>query len=135
MKGSCQCGAVRYEVTGKVDHVSHCHCSMCRKLQGALFVSFGGVARDDLKVEGRESLREYRSSDAISRRFCATCGGHVFAEIPEDDDTVFLCLGSLDQGESPDHDPASERHIFWESRVRWHDPGDGAERVEGYGET
>ena len=29
----------------------------------------------------------------------------------------------------------SERHIFWESRVRWHDPGDGAERVEGYGET
>ena len=67
MKGSCHCGAVRYEVTGRVGHVSHCHCSMCRKLQGALFVSFGGVARDELKVEGRESLREYRSSDAISR--------------------------------------------------------------------
>ena len=79
MKGSCQCGAVRYEVTGEVSHVSHCHCSMCRKLHGALFVSFGGVARDDLKLEGAESLREYRSSDAIIRQFCATCGGQVFA--------------------------------------------------------
>ena len=134
LKGSCQCGAVRYEAPGPVLGVDHCHCSMCRKLHGALFASFGTVDRDSLTITGEEQLREFRSSEMVHRRFCGLCGGQVFALDPARPDRIALCLGSLDAGEMPNHDPAVERHIFWDSKVAWHDPADGAPRVDRHGE-
>ena len=133
LKGSCQCGAVRYEVSGPVRRVDHCHCSMCRKLHGSLFVSFGVIDRGSLTVSGGENLREFKSSQRVRRRFCGLCGGQVFTRDSSEPDRFFLCLGSLDAGEVPDHDPATERHIFWESKATWHDPGDRAPRVDGHG--
>jgi hypothetical protein len=46
MQGGCQCGAVKYEVTGKPFGSEYCHCSMCRKTVGAVTVNW-----IDLKVE------------------------------------------------------------------------------------
>jgi len=37
LKGSCLCGAVRYEIHGKLSGVLNCHCSMCRRAQGSAF--------------------------------------------------------------------------------------------------
>src|SRR6202034_265236 len=34
VKGSCLCGAVKYEVTGEPKRFYHCHCSRCRKVTG-----------------------------------------------------------------------------------------------------
>ena len=34
LKGSCLCGAVKYEVTGEPKRFYHCHCSRCRKATG-----------------------------------------------------------------------------------------------------
>ena len=34
IKGSCLCGAVRFELTGKPLSLSYCHCSRCRKQAG-----------------------------------------------------------------------------------------------------
>jgi hypothetical protein len=34
LKGSCLCGAVKYEVTGEPRRFYHCHCSRCRKATG-----------------------------------------------------------------------------------------------------
>lgn len=33
--GSCLCGARAYEITGELDGVWVCHCSLCRKVSGA----------------------------------------------------------------------------------------------------
>lgn len=33
-KGSCLCGAVKFEVEGSLSAVEGCHCSMCRKWTG-----------------------------------------------------------------------------------------------------
>jgi hypothetical protein len=32
--GSCQCGAVRIRVDGKLGPVVYCHCSQCRRANG-----------------------------------------------------------------------------------------------------
>lgn len=30
-RGSCHCGAVRFEVTGEITELTTCDCSLCRK--------------------------------------------------------------------------------------------------------
>lgn len=46
LEGGCLCGAVRYRVTGKPYHVTHCHCSMCRRASGAPLVTWFSVKSD-----------------------------------------------------------------------------------------
>ncbi len=43
IEGGCQCGTLRYAADGEVSDLSHCHCSMCRKLHGAAYVTFAAV--------------------------------------------------------------------------------------------
>ena len=37
LRGSCQCGGVKFEITGPLTGVAHCHCSQCRKAHSAAF--------------------------------------------------------------------------------------------------
>jgi hypothetical protein len=63
LRGSCLCGGVRYEVTGPVHDVHHCHCSMCRKAHGAAFSTFARLTAGDFRVvAGAADVRAYRSS-------------------------------------------------------------------------
>ncbi len=132
--GGCQCGAVRYELSEPLHDVAHCHCSMCRKAHGALFVSFGRTKRDNLSLTGEANLDGYESSRGIVRRFCKTCGGQIVITSQDAPEECFIALGSLDAGQAPGHDKATERHIFWESRVTWYDPSDDLPKVTEYGE-
>jgi hypothetical protein len=73
--GHCECGNVEFEVAGDIVDYSHCHCSQCRRLHGAAFATFAGVARDAFQYRAGEStLSTYRSSKIIDRVFCKTCG-------------------------------------------------------------
>ena len=46
IEGGCNCGAVRYRLTGKPMVVAVCHCSNCRRQSGSAF-SVNVVLRDD----------------------------------------------------------------------------------------
>ena len=132
--GGCQCGAVRYEISGPLENVVHCHCSMCRRLHGALFASFGDTDRDHMTIHGEENLGSYESSPGLRRHFCRSCGGQIMVVYDGAPENMAVALGSLDPGCSPGHDTTGERHIFWESKVAWYDPADGKTTVTGYGE-
>uniref|UniRef100_UPI002699C063 GFA family protein n=2 Tax=Bradyrhizobium oligotrophicum TaxID=44255 RepID=UPI002699C063 len=41
--GSCLCGRVKYRINGALSRALNCHCSMCRKAQGAAFRSRASV--------------------------------------------------------------------------------------------
>lgn len=132
--GGCQCGAVRYTLSAPPDEVVHCHCSMCRKAHGALFASFGNYPAAALTVECSETaLGDFESSRGTHRQFCPSCGAQLFNRIDKWSDRAFVCLGTLDAGETPGHDPATERHIFWDSRIHWYDVGDDLPKVAEYG--
>ncbi|MBT9317995.1 GFA family protein [Leptothoe spongobia] len=49
IKGGCLCGKVRYEVTGRLFDVSHCHCSMCRRQHGAAFSTYADFKPGDFR--------------------------------------------------------------------------------------
>lgn len=76
-RGSCQCGAVSYEVDIDLDNAITCNCSRCRRLGSVL--AFTPRANFDLK-SGAESLTEYQfNRNQISHLFCKICGIQSFA--------------------------------------------------------
>jgi len=83
LKGSCLCGAVRYEVDQLDMPIGHCHCMTCRKAHAAAYASTAGVMREHLRwLAGEEKLSAYESSPGKLRRFCSMCGTHLLAERP-----------------------------------------------------
>jgi hypothetical protein len=71
--GGCQCGAVRFRVTGELGRPSVCHCRMCQKAFGAPYGALVSVRIDDL-VWTRGERRRFASSNKVERGFCGDCG-------------------------------------------------------------
>ncbi len=121
-KGSCQCGKVSYEADAAISDLSHCHCSMCRKLHGAAFATFAAVARDGFRWSaGEDTLRTYASSEKIDRLFCKVCGSQLAVNFTPEPDVVYLTMGTVDG--NPDCPP--DYHQFAASKAFWHEISDG----------
>lgn len=89
LKGSCQCGKVRFRVESKTPYpYMYCYCSICRKTAGGPFGCNIMGERATLHVSGEKHLRCYhaviRSAGKRPRRspgerwFCAECGSHLY---------------------------------------------------------
>ena len=76
-RGSCLCGAVRFEVAGELPGPDACHCSQCRKQTGHYFASTN-VPRGALTIHGEDKIAWYRSSEKVRRGFCSVCGSVLF---------------------------------------------------------
>lgn len=118
LKGSCLCGAIRYELSQSPEWAHHCHCSRCRKSTGAAHASNLFVPLDALRyVEGEAHLRSFKPPDAerFTHVFCSICGGNLPFE-NEARGRAVVPMGSLD--DDPGYTP--QAHIFVESRAPWH---------------
>lgn len=77
--GSCQCGAVGFEVEADLDQCIICNCSRCRRLGSVLTFAPAG----DFTLTADGPTTEYLfNRHAISHRFCPVCGiqTHAFGE-------------------------------------------------------
>ncbi len=116
LHGGCLCGRVRYQIEGALRHITHCHCSMCRKAHGAAFATYASLRRSRLTiVSGDQFIRRYRSSDHVVRESCAECGSPLFWSHDERPDVMEVTLGTLD--DDPIGRPVA--HIYWASRAPW----------------
>ena len=76
--GGCQCGAIRFEITGPLMGVGHCHCNACRKAQGSAFRTRARVRKADFRwLSGEAEVRNHQSSPGFHRGFCCKCGSPV----------------------------------------------------------
>ncbi|GGE30234.1 aldehyde-activating protein [Agaricicola taiwanensis] len=97
--GSCQCGAVRYEVDVDLDHTITCNCSRCGRL--GLVLAFAPEQAFDLK-QGEGATTEYLfNTGKIHHRFCSTCGVESFARGTAPDGKTMMainvrCLDGVD---------------------------------------
>ncbi len=122
IKGGCQCGKVTYQANSAISDLSHCHCSMCRKLHGATFATFAAVARDSFRwAAGEDNLGTYASSEKIDRTFCSNCGSQLVVLYTPEPDLVYLTMGTVDG--DPDCPP--DYHQFVGSKAPWHEITDG----------
>lgn len=90
--GGCQCGAVRYRVTGALTDSSICHCRMCQKAFGAYYAPLVSTRGADL-VWTRGAPKTFRSSNYVLRGFCGDCGTPLTYEAP---DGIAISAGSFD---------------------------------------
>ena len=75
LTGGCLCGRVRYEATPDHRDGYYCHCRMCQRWTGGLFLSFEADA-SAVTVSG--DVTRYRSSAFAERSFCPRCGSHLW---------------------------------------------------------
>lgn len=115
IKGSCLCGAVAYNIFGKIGDIVHCHCQTCRKAHGSAFSSVAAVQDKDIHLSGSESLKSYESSKGKHRYFCSNCGTQVYAK-REGTPHIILRLGSLDS----DITSNEKGHIWVSQKASWY---------------
>ena len=82
LKGGCQCGAVRFEVTGPLTHTSICHCRMCQKAFGNAIAPLTSVRGTDFRWTRAEPAH-FQSSNFVRRGFCPACGTPLSYEAPD----------------------------------------------------
>jgi hypothetical protein len=122
LTGSCLCGGVGYEISGRIGPVVYCHCVQCRKANGTAFAANANVRTQYLRFTGdRGLIREYESSPGKMRAFCTRCGSPVYSRLPADPDIIRIRLGLLDG----DPERRSLAHCFVEEKAPWFEITDG----------
>lgn len=126
--GGCYCGNVRYRVRGPAKFVAHDHCSICRRIAGAAFVTWCGFLEAQFElIEGGAYLTTYASTPAATRQFCSRCGSHLLFRSSRWPGEVHVTLSTVDDptGLTP------RAHVFTSDRVPWHDILDDLPRLGG----
>jgi hypothetical protein len=123
MKGSCLCGDVQFEVSGRPMRFGFDHCSRCRKSSGSAFATWMICRPADFRfVRGAELVRVFEmpvreTPPGYRRAFCGRCGGPVPLNFGE---WVGIPAGTLD--EDPGIRP--QGHIFVEFKAPWFEISD-----------
>lgn len=126
IRGSCLCGAVRFEVKEVTGPFEICHCNRCRKVSGSQGMAAIYCKTADYRMtEGAEYLQTFEApilhqAPAYSLTFCRQCGS-VLPPAKPCGDIMELPAGLLDDdpGIKPD------KHIFVEHLPGWDDITDG----------
>jgi len=139
LHGSCLCGGVKFEITGPLMRPSNCHCSICRKQNGAAFRSRARVNRASFVwLSGEDLVTFYETSPGYHRGFCRICGSPILnkaephfrlvAGNPAFLDEYGIAFGLLDD----DPGVRPERHTFVDSKASWFEITDDLPQHAGF---
>lgn len=112
--GACQCGNVRFTVTGKPKFTARCHCASCRRATGAEFSTWVGWRDAQLAWSGEKPQR-YASSPGVQRGFCGKCGTPLSYQGENWPGETHLLIGLFDQPQ--DFPPAGD--AFKDEALPW----------------
>ncbi len=97
--GGCQCGGIRYEVTGAPQQVVVCHCTDCQRQSGSAFGMTLVVREENFRLTQGEPKTFASKSDAGRAKlgaFCPGCGTRIFHKPEWRKGTVSVKPGTLD---------------------------------------
>ena len=117
--GGCLCGSVRYEATGPPFHLTHCHCSDCRRSSGAPFVTWASFRPSEFRFTAGQP-RELRWAGRL-RTFCPQCGTLLTFITERGADEMAVTVCSFDQPATVT--PAN--HTWVDDRLPWIRLADG----------
>jgi Glutathione-dependent formaldehyde-activating enzyme len=83
--GGCQCGDVRYEISGDPLALYICHCRECQKQSASAFGMSLQVKRADFRITRGAARSWSRSTDSGNRLkcfFCPRCGSRICTRVP-----------------------------------------------------
>jgi hypothetical protein len=81
--GRCFCGDVQFTVNGEPVGMGYCHCESCRSWSAAPVNAFTLWKPEAVKItQGADNIGTYNKTTHSYRKWCRTCGGHIFTEHP-----------------------------------------------------
>jgi hypothetical protein len=112
--GGCQCGEIRYSISGAPLLAAICHCTMCRRANAAPAVAWAMYQEDQVTFHQGEP-KEYRSSPEATRGFCQHCGTQISFRAAYIPGLVDITIGSLDNPNAvkPDLHYWYSEHLSW----------------------
>jgi hypothetical protein len=116
LRGSCLCGAVRFQVRPPFIRAGHCHCSRCRKHSGTAVLTQARIPRDRFELlQGEELIRVYGKGQGAVKAFCSVCGSSLFGGDWPEGQQVSIRMGAFD--DDPGIRP--QFHTFVGSAAPW----------------
>ena len=120
--GSCQCGQVKYEISGEPIILYRCHCKECQKQAGSVFGMSMWVRNNDFKIaEGtlKQFIRIADSGGKIECFFCGDCGVRIYTKpLGLNPEHIVLKPGTLDH--TLNLKPSAD--IWLKSKQTWFEP-------------
>jgi hypothetical protein len=82
-QGACFCGAVQFTVSGEPAVMGYCHCESCRSWSAGPVNAFTLWKPEAVRVShGADNIGSYSKTPRSHRKWCRSCGGHLFTEHP-----------------------------------------------------
>lgn len=73
--GACLCGASTFTATPVSDEAGVCHCSMCRRFSGGMFIVVDCSGGFEFAADA--PVTKFQSSEWGQRAFCSRCGSSL----------------------------------------------------------
>lgn len=124
-EGGCECGALRYRVTGDAFESAYCHCRTCQRTSGAPIQAFARFRADQFSYSKGEP-QVFLSSDHGQREFCAHCGSQLVFRGRNAPYDVAVNTPTLDDPEA--YPPRA--HVWRRSRISWFETVDDLPRKD-----
>jgi hypothetical protein len=128
VRGSCLCGDVAFELSGKPQRMVNCHCSRCRRGRSAAHATNAAWPLDAFRwVRGETQVADFKLPDAryFATAFCRRCGSGV-PRTSTDLGVVIVPAGSLDD----DPGARASEHIHVGSKASWYEISDSLPQHE-----
>ncbi|MCP5073589.1 MAG: GFA family protein [Rhodobacteraceae bacterium] len=122
--GSCECGAVKYEIKGELRPAVACHCTQCRKTSGHYWTATQAPS-ENLTLTKADGLKWFRSSTWARRGFCRFCGSSLFWEV-DGEGTTSIGAGTLDDATGLQ----TEKHICVADKGTYYELSDDLPQLE-----
>jgi len=132
LKGSCRCGAVRFEVESHTPvPFMLCYCSICRKQQGGGGFAINlGADYETMNIRGKRALGVYRAEieddehphcevSTGERNFCRKCGAALWLYDRTWPDLVHPFASAIDT-DLPT--PPEKVHLMLKYKANWVEP-------------
>ena len=113
-EGECFCGSIRYGFESYNYPSANCHCSMCRRISGAAFLSWTAIPLTAFDYS-KGSPKKLISSNQGSRYFCEDCGTHLTCLLEEYPKYIYVTICSLDNPQ--DFEPSGDMYV--EDMLNW----------------
>jgi hypothetical protein len=99
--GGCLCKAVRYSISAAPVTVRTCWCRVCQYIGAGSATVNAGFRSEALTVHGelRDHVMLADSGNVMHRRFCPSCGTHLFSGSEARPQLIFVRAGTLDDPE------------------------------------
>ncbi len=115
-EGGCHCGRVRFRVTGDLDRVTDCNCSICTK-KGILHLV---VPPEQFELlSGENDLTTYEFNTKVAKHtFCKHCGIHPFYVPRSDPDKIDVNARCIDGFDATSVKPKPFDGRNWEAAMQ-----------------